>query len=35
MARFAHFMQLWQPLDSQAKTCIGLGLLTLMQGGTS
>lgn len=33
LARFAHFMQLWQPFDSQAKFCIGVGLLSLMQGG--
>jgi hypothetical protein len=26
-------MQLWQPFDSQAKHCLGLGLLTFVQGG--
>jgi hypothetical protein len=32
LARFAHFMQLWQPFDTQAKNCIGIGLLSLVQG---
>lgn len=32
LARFANFMQLWQPYDTQAKHCIGIGLLSLVQG---
>jgi hypothetical protein len=33
LERFAHFMQLWQPLDTQSKNCTGMGLLSLVQGG--
>jgi hypothetical protein len=32
LARFANFMQLWQPFDSQSKNCIGFGLVSLAQG---
>jgi hypothetical protein len=34
LARFAHFMQLWQPFDTQSKNCTGIGLLSLVQGAT-
>ncbi|CAE8627952.1 unnamed protein product, partial [Polarella glacialis] len=33
LARFAHYMQLWIPYEANAKYCIGLGLITLAQGG--
>jgi hypothetical protein len=32
LARFARFMQLWQPHDTQSKGCLGIGLLSLVQG---
>lgn len=33
LERFAHYMQLWMPYEANAKYCIGLGLITLAQGG--
>mmetsp|Transcript_17177 Transcript_17177/g.53064 ORF Transcript_17177/g.53064 Transcript_17177/m.53064 type:complete len:649 (-) Transcript_17177:57-2003(-) len=35
LARFGKFMQLWLPLDTQSKYCIGLGLITLALGASS
>lgn len=32
LARFGHFMQLWQPFDTHSRQCIGLGLVSLTQG---
>mmetsp|Transcript_10422 Transcript_10422/g.22964 ORF Transcript_10422/g.22964 Transcript_10422/m.22964 type:complete len:658 (+) Transcript_10422:1-1974(+) len=33
LARFSHFMQLWQPYDTHSKYLIGLGLISLSMGG--
>ena len=33
LERFAHYMQLWMPYEANSKYCIGLGLITLAQGG--
>jgi len=32
LARFSHFMQLWQPYETSSKYCIGLGLISLAHG---
>jgi len=32
LARFGNLMQLWQPFDTHARLCIGLGLVSLAQG---
>jgi hypothetical protein len=32
LQRFAHFMQIWLPLEWYSKYCIGIGLISLAQG---
>jgi len=32
LARYSHFMQLWQPYETSSKYCIGLGLISLVHG---